>query len=398
MVKICEETLSDFEGKIEDVWRIKIKMLRNPDMSLDVSPSSQISNIKTQIGSLKNVQVEQQRLIFRGKVLKDHQTIEECHISDGDSVHLVVNGRDPLQRSRQSVSVDEHLENDSLNSDVDEELSFDPTDNNVSNILNQLFDDITQQAGVNAPRFFLIDQLRRNLNTWDRDIHQALDANTNESSNTMQEQSHPPVSQNNEQNIPFPTPWQINVTDMRQALRGTEEQVSKHLPKLFERARHLVEQDIPEDPEQFATDMRGVAISYRRLGKIFSILGKLCCRLRQNEQNQLELIRGRGVVAEVATVIRSQDSRNQPQNSRVHVMNSNVFRNARRINVNRNNFSTQNRSNVINPNNPLSLLFQAAAQQQQQRNNQFQQVRPPFVPNNPNDSDSEDSMMDDNDI
>ncbi|KAK4351801.1 hypothetical protein RND71_027319 [Anisodus tanguticus] len=50
----------------------------------------QVSALKDKIASQIDVPVEQQRLIFRGKVLKDNHLLSEYYVENGDTLHLVL--------------------------------------------------------------------------------------------------------------------------------------------------------------------------------------------------------------------------------------------------------------------------------------------------------------------
>eukprot|EP00494_Astrolonche_serrata_P030933 UN31201 len=481
MVKLCDpaysEVLSSNEEdemdgalNIEDVWLLKIKCLGGPDSSVTISPSTTVLQLKERIETLKSISPEQQRLIFRGRMLDDKSVIGDV-FSDGDTLHLVTrpnmrqinqtragnssqNRSQPSSRpengstntpsstnnnnrsERNNAGNNPRLPMDEVMLDIETEMSFDAAQEPV---LNQLFDNLTQQPGINASQFFLIDQVRRNLNTFENDIQRipghniinnnppqqqgptnnnniqntnninspqsqqqqpeeptalfvpnsntttttSTNSNNNEShsnitisnnerintqpitittpirqepnvntntispnnssnpensgattdinsmdiandnaNNTIDplsqeqesEQPQPPSSvpqagrddhdihnnntSNNQQrnrNGPrFADPWQINIEDFRTCLQGSQALIDPNIACLFAEANRLVNQEEPD--ENF--DMRDVAINFRRLGKIFSMLGRLCCRVRPNEGGDLQLRRGNGVVTE----------------------------------------------------------------------------------------------------
>ncbi|KAI4377187.1 hypothetical protein MLD38_014859 [Melastoma candidum] len=74
------------EGTIE----IKIKTLDSRSYSLRVNKQMPVPALKEQIASLTGVLSDQQRLICRGKVLKDDQLLSAYHVEDGHTLHLVV--------------------------------------------------------------------------------------------------------------------------------------------------------------------------------------------------------------------------------------------------------------------------------------------------------------------
>ncbi|VVB14089.1 unnamed protein product [Arabis nemorensis] len=73
---------------------IKIKTLDSQTYTLRVDKCVPVPALKEQIASVTGVVTEQQRLICRGKVLKDDQLLSAYHVEDGHTLHLVV--RQPI--------------------------------------------------------------------------------------------------------------------------------------------------------------------------------------------------------------------------------------------------------------------------------------------------------------
>ncbi|KAI4380619.1 hypothetical protein MLD38_006789 [Melastoma candidum] len=80
----------DEAGGSEGTIEIKIKTLDSRSYSLRVNKQMPVPALKEQIASLTGVLTEQQRLICRGKVLKDDQLLSAYHVEDGHTLHLVV--------------------------------------------------------------------------------------------------------------------------------------------------------------------------------------------------------------------------------------------------------------------------------------------------------------------
>ncbi|XP_051129373.1 ubiquitin-like domain-containing protein CIP73 isoform X3 [Andrographis paniculata] len=76
---------------------IKIKTLDSQTFTLRVDKCVPVPELKEQIASVTGVLSEQQRLICRGKVLKDDQCLSAYHVEDGHTLHLVV--RQPVASS-----------------------------------------------------------------------------------------------------------------------------------------------------------------------------------------------------------------------------------------------------------------------------------------------------------
>lgn len=79
---------------------IKIKTLDSQIYTLRVNKNMPVPALKEQIATMSGVPLEQQRLICRGKVLKDNQLLSDYHVEDGHTLHLVV--RQPVPPSTSS--------------------------------------------------------------------------------------------------------------------------------------------------------------------------------------------------------------------------------------------------------------------------------------------------------
>ncbi|CAN4101660.1 unnamed protein product [Withania somnifera] len=86
-VKICGS------GEVEcpeTTVEIKIKTLDSETYTLRVDKCVPVPALKERIATVTGVLKEQQRLICRGKVLKDDQLLSAYHVEDGHTLHLVV--------------------------------------------------------------------------------------------------------------------------------------------------------------------------------------------------------------------------------------------------------------------------------------------------------------------
>uniref|UniRef100_A0A5B7BLT1 Putative Ubiquitin-like superfamily protein isoform 4 n=1 Tax=Davidia involucrata TaxID=16924 RepID=A0A5B7BLT1_DAVIN len=79
---------NEAEGS-ETTIEIKIKTLDSQTYTLRVNKQVAVPDLKEQIASVTGVLSEQQRLICRGKVLKDDQLLSAYHVEDGHTLHLV---------------------------------------------------------------------------------------------------------------------------------------------------------------------------------------------------------------------------------------------------------------------------------------------------------------------
>ncbi|XP_058111393.1 ubiquitin-like domain-containing protein CIP73 isoform X3 [Magnolia sinica] len=93
---------SDVAECSQTTVEIKIKTLDSQTYRLRVNKCMPVPALKEQIASVTGVLSEQQRLICRGKVLKDDQLLSAYHVEDGHTLHLVV--RQPLHSSSSSTA------------------------------------------------------------------------------------------------------------------------------------------------------------------------------------------------------------------------------------------------------------------------------------------------------
>ncbi|XP_060199902.1 ubiquitin-like domain-containing protein CIP73 isoform X1 [Lycium barbarum] len=83
-------TSNDSGGSSESTVELNIKTLDSQTYTFNVDKNMQVTALKDKIASHIGVPVEQQRLIFRGKVLKDNHLLSEYHVENGDTLHLVL--------------------------------------------------------------------------------------------------------------------------------------------------------------------------------------------------------------------------------------------------------------------------------------------------------------------
>ncbi|XXG59023.1 hypothetical protein AAC387_Pa04g1181 [Persea americana] len=86
----------------ETMVEIKIKTLDSQIYTLRVNKCMPVPALKDQIATVTGVLSEQQRLICRGKVLKDDQLLSAYHVEDGHTLHLVV--RQPFHSSSSTTT------------------------------------------------------------------------------------------------------------------------------------------------------------------------------------------------------------------------------------------------------------------------------------------------------
>ncbi|WBW71400.1 UBA domain protein Dph1/Dsk2 [Schizosaccharomyces osmophilus] len=68
---------------------LTIKAANDQKYTVTVDSESSVTNLKQAIAPVANVEVERQRLIYAGRVLKDEESLKTYKVQDGQSVHLV---------------------------------------------------------------------------------------------------------------------------------------------------------------------------------------------------------------------------------------------------------------------------------------------------------------------
>uniref|UniRef100_J3MRX4 Ubiquitin-like domain-containing protein n=1 Tax=Oryza brachyantha TaxID=4533 RepID=J3MRX4_ORYBR len=97
----CAEDSDNTESTIE----IKIKTLDSQTYNLRVNKRVPVPLLKEKIATVTGILSEQQRLICRGRVLKDDELLSAYHVEDGHTLHLVV--RQPGQSATSGNAVNE---------------------------------------------------------------------------------------------------------------------------------------------------------------------------------------------------------------------------------------------------------------------------------------------------
>jgi len=69
---------------------IYVQTLSGEKLCLKVRPGDTVLSLKQKIRDSKNIPLERQRLIIRGKSLKDGKRLYESNVFDGATVHLVL--------------------------------------------------------------------------------------------------------------------------------------------------------------------------------------------------------------------------------------------------------------------------------------------------------------------
>jgi hypothetical protein len=70
--------------------KLFVNLLAGRVISLDVAPGDRVAKVKALICDVEGIGAALQRLIFAGQLLDDNQTLQECGVGPGSTVHLAV--------------------------------------------------------------------------------------------------------------------------------------------------------------------------------------------------------------------------------------------------------------------------------------------------------------------
>lgn len=68
---------------------VNVKASGDKKFAIAIDPSKSVLEFKEMIAEKTDVPAERQRLIYSGRVLKDNDTLSDCKIGDGNTVHMV---------------------------------------------------------------------------------------------------------------------------------------------------------------------------------------------------------------------------------------------------------------------------------------------------------------------
>lgn len=69
--------------------KVQIKQAADNNIEVEINQDALVKELKEQLVSKVNADSTEMKLIFKGKILKDHETLEACKVEDGITMHLV---------------------------------------------------------------------------------------------------------------------------------------------------------------------------------------------------------------------------------------------------------------------------------------------------------------------
>lgn len=83
--------MADDAGQSEEYVTFNVKSSNDAKYTLTLARTTTVADLKGKLATSEyaDTPAERQRLIYSGRVLKDHDTLESTKIKDGNTVHLV---------------------------------------------------------------------------------------------------------------------------------------------------------------------------------------------------------------------------------------------------------------------------------------------------------------------
>jgi len=66
--------------------KLQFKTLSRASFTIDAEPSEKIIDLKKKVSAVQGFDVDRQNIIFKGKILDDNLTVEECHFTEKDFI------------------------------------------------------------------------------------------------------------------------------------------------------------------------------------------------------------------------------------------------------------------------------------------------------------------------
>mmetsp|Transcript_24690 Transcript_24690/g.59427 ORF Transcript_24690/g.59427 Transcript_24690/m.59427 type:complete len:136 (-) Transcript_24690:259-666(-) len=78
------------EGPLGALSFLRVKTLTGKTITVKVTLEDDVATLKSKIQDKEGIPPDQQRLIYAGKQLEDHRTLDEYKVTEGSIMHLVL--------------------------------------------------------------------------------------------------------------------------------------------------------------------------------------------------------------------------------------------------------------------------------------------------------------------
>ncbi|GAQ87003.1 Ubiquitin-like superfamily protein [Klebsormidium nitens] len=140
-----------------DVLELKIKTLDAQEFAVHVNKNASVPDLKAKVAENGGCPVESQRLIYRGRVLKDDQTVSDYNIEDGHVLHLVARQPPPQnEEDDEGPPPLEELGQQDVTSHILGSIAIDGAEGipNLDQILSSVFSTFGMAGGLPVPSAF----------------------------------------------------------------------------------------------------------------------------------------------------------------------------------------------------------------------------------------------------
>jgi UV excision repair protein RAD23 len=87
--------------------KLQFKTLSRASFTIDAEPSEKIIDLKKKVSAVQGFDVERQNIIFKGKILDDNLTVEECHFTEKDFIVVMEMRKKETKAPKPSTSAPE---------------------------------------------------------------------------------------------------------------------------------------------------------------------------------------------------------------------------------------------------------------------------------------------------
>jgi uncharacterized ubiquitin-like protein YukD len=135
---------------------LNIKTLKGSNFSIVIPSNATVIQFQQAISDQHDIAIDKQRLIYRGKVLKNDKALAEYNIEDGDAIHLIVRADDaPPLNNNNAAEPSSNINNNAANPNISFHQLGDggmaaaiAVDSTQDFDLNGIVNNVLQQIGI----------------------------------------------------------------------------------------------------------------------------------------------------------------------------------------------------------------------------------------------------------